>query len=286
MTTYKSISQYAENSRYFYDPSSVEELQGVLRSVYVHVKESPKDASGSLFEIFDKNIRQLLKNLLVYRSFNQELEDFQSTLVLFESIINKSSDKALARRYLERCRFASEVVGDRINELSADKSKLVSQPQVRVVLDLIAKGRKVRQKFIQDRLEVSKQRTSNILRQMRSASLIDAVFDEEDKRERLYVLTDPGKVACEECGISIEEPRYYDGAIRAGITPYVVKTTRDAVHAAVKAAWLGHDSRWVAIRHVEPLLLPYQYWTLSLPSYLNESKKDSDIVHLKISNEG
>lgn len=198
----QSVSEYVENVRYFYDPLSLIELQKVLKGIYLSARTDPSDLSDSLFSIFDKNIRQLLKNLLVFRSGVQQITEFQVALVLFETIIGRSENEALKRKYLERCTFASEAAGDRINELMADRSELTSRPQVKTVLTLIARNKTMKQKQLQEALNVSKQRASNLLRQMRSAALIDATHAGSDKREVSYSLTGSGHAACSELGIN------------------------------------------------------------------------------------
>lgn len=202
----QSVSEYVENVRYFYDPLSLIELQKVLKGIYLSARTEPSDLSDSLFSIFDKNIRQLLKNLLVFRSGVQQITEFQAALVLFETIIGRSENEALKRKYLERCTFASEAAGDRINELMADQSKLISRPQVKTVLTLIARNKTMKQKQLQEALDVSKQRASNLLRQMRSAALIDATHAYSDKREVSYSLTGSGRAACSELGFNRIDP--------------------------------------------------------------------------------
>lgn len=200
-TQNNELMEYLENVRYYSETSSVSELPHVLKNIYDQVKSHPEVVNESLVQALDLNVRQLLKNSLTERVAFSELSFFQRIITIAENVLLKANNKNLSDSYLSRWRFAIDVVKDRKHELSVDKESFVRRPQVKRFLRMLLTSKRVDREQIEHELGVTKQRATNLVREMKALSLVEDFVLPDDKRKREYALTAEGVKICKAIGI-------------------------------------------------------------------------------------
>ena len=198
------LSLYLENVRYYCEPGVMRELRDILKMIYDSVKAQPELISYTLLESLDLNIRHLLKSLLAEKSEASELPEFQKIITISQSVIKRCEDKNTSQEYIFRWQFANQIIQDRKHELSMDSDKLISRPQVVKMLELLALKKRTRRETIETALSISKQRATNLLRNLKVASLVTEFVSDEDKRAKEYELSELGEEKCIERGINLQ----------------------------------------------------------------------------------
>ncbi len=229
-----NLTEYIENVRYYSETSTVSELPAILKNVYDQVKTNPDVVNESLVQALDLNVRQLLKNTLTERLAYSELPFLQKAITIAESVLRRAQDKSFVEAYLPRWHFANDVIQDRKHELLVNKEKFAIRPQVRQLIEMLASKSRISREEIEAKLNVTKQRATNLVRDMKALSLLEEFVPHDDKRKREYTLSVDGKNLCRKIGIEVTKDEQGTSAIernkvgeqvRKAIQPRIVTIT-------------------------------------------------------------
>lgn len=184
-------SIFTDNVNYYCNSIVLDEVRRDLVSILKRIKYDEQIISESFIQSLDLVIRQNLKNIML-NSCNcvEDLEEFQKILVVSENIISRAGD-CIIDKYKYRWGLVDDVLNERIQDLDIEMEKLYVSPQIRQIMKILKEKDSPLVQIIKE-MGVSKQRMSNLLRQMKECNIIHEKTSSADFRFKIFGLTENG----------------------------------------------------------------------------------------------
>jgi DNA-binding MarR family transcriptional regulator len=187
-----ALESFNNNLVYFCDNSNAEEFKSALFDVYDEIESRKLMMSNSFFESIDFVIRQLYNSSLIAFHDAKDFVELHKSITAAEYLFEFAEERTIKEKFLNRWEMVIELVNDRQKELHVDIHAFAKKPQIKQILSILLTSEKSTND-LKNELGVSKQRLSNILRELKSMLLIEEKASPVDARKKYYSISNKAR---------------------------------------------------------------------------------------------